>query len=98
MKYWPFLFIASLAFFLHFWSASLVCCWLHKRTEGREIERRSILHGTCNALNLGVEFFSSFPSPNSGVTLSFSLFSSLNLDLFQSYSGIRLEISCKAIP
>jgi hypothetical protein len=52
----------------------------------------------CNALNLGVEFFSSFPSPNSGVTLSFSLFSSLNLDLFQSYSGIRLEIPCKAKP
>jgi hypothetical protein len=25
----------------------------------------------CNALNLGVEFFSSFLSPNSGVTLSF---------------------------
>jgi hypothetical protein len=28
----------------------------------------------CNALNLGVEFFSSFLTPNSGVTLSFSLF------------------------
>jgi hypothetical protein len=27
--------------------------------------------GSCNALNLVVEFFSSFPSPNSGVTLSF---------------------------
>jgi hypothetical protein len=26
----------------------------------------------CNALNLGVEFFSSFLSPNSGVTLFFS--------------------------
>jgi hypothetical protein len=38
----------------------------------------------CNALNLGVDFFSSFLSPNSGVTLSFFLFFSLNLDLFQS--------------
>jgi hypothetical protein len=39
---------------------------------------------SCNALNLGVEFFSSsFLSPNSGVTLSFSLFFSLSLDLFQ---------------
>jgi hypothetical protein len=27
----------------------------------------------CNALNLGVEFFSSFLSSNSGVTLSFFL-------------------------
>jgi hypothetical protein len=39
--------------------------------------------GLCNALNLGVDFFSSFLSPNSGVTLSFSLFFSLSLDLFQ---------------
>ena len=46
----------------------------------------------CNALNLGVEFFSSFLSPNSGVTLSFSLFPSLDLDLFQIYSGVRLGI------
>jgi hypothetical protein len=46
----------------------------------------------------GGRIFSSFPSPNSGVTLSFSLFSSLNLDLFPKYSGIRLEIPCKAKP
>jgi hypothetical protein len=51
----------------------------------------------CNALNLGVGFLL-FPPPNSGVTLSFSLFSSLNLDLFQSYSGIRLGIPCKEKP
>jgi hypothetical protein len=44
----------------------------------------------CNALNLGVDFFSSFLSPNSGVTLSFSLFFSLSLDLFQSCSGFWL--------
>ena len=37
---------------------------------------------TSNTLNLGGRIFSSFPSPNSGVTLSFSLFPSLNLDLF----------------
>jgi hypothetical protein len=43
----------------------------------------------------GVEFFSFLHSPNSGVTHSFLLFSSLNLDLFQSYSEIRLENSCK---
>jgi hypothetical protein len=41
----------------------------------------------CNALNLGVEFFSSFLSPNSGVTLSFSLFPSLNLDLSKVIAG-----------
>jgi hypothetical protein len=41
-------------------------------------------------------FFYFLNSPNSGVTLSFFLFSSLSLDLFQSYSEIRLEISCKA--
>jgi hypothetical protein len=45
---------------------------------------------------LGVEFFSFLHLPNSGVTLSFFPFPSLSLDLFQSYSGIRLEISCKA--
>jgi hypothetical protein len=36
----------------------------------------------CNALNLGVEFFSSFLSPNSGVTL-FSLPDSLFLPNFK---------------
>jgi hypothetical protein len=41
--------------------------------EEEQIQRQpSVPH--CNALNLGVEFFSSFLSPNSGVTLSFSLF------------------------
>jgi hypothetical protein len=51
----------------------------------------------CNALNFGVEFFPFLHSPNSGVTLFF-LFPSLSLDLLQSYSGIRLGISCKAKP
>ena len=37
---------------------------------------------SCNALNLGVEFFSSFLSPNSGVTL-FSLTVSLLLPNFK---------------
>jgi hypothetical protein len=50
---------------------------------------------TCNASNFRVNFFSFLHSPNSGVTLSFFLFSLLSLDLFQSYSEIRLEISCK---
>jgi hypothetical protein len=40
----------------------------------------------CNAPNFGVDFFSFLHSPNSGVTLSFFLFSSLSLDLSQSYS------------
>jgi hypothetical protein len=39
--------------------------------------------GRCNALNLGVEFFSSFYSPNSGVTL-FSLPISLLLPNFKA--------------
>jgi hypothetical protein len=46
-----------------------------------------ILFHMCNTLNLGVEFFSSFLSPNSGVTLSFSLFHSLNLDLSKVIAG-----------
>jgi hypothetical protein len=43
------------------------------------------LNALCNALNLGVDFFSFFffSHTNSGVTLSFSLFFSLSLDLFQ---------------
>jgi hypothetical protein len=57
-----------------------------------------LLHSLCNALNLGVDFFSSFPSPNSGVTLSFSLFSSLNLDLFQSIAGFSLRSHVKQNP
>jgi hypothetical protein len=57
-----------------------------------------VVLGCCNALNFGVEFFSFLHSPNLGVTLSFFLFSSLSLDLFQSCSEIRLEISCKAKP
>jgi hypothetical protein len=45
----------------------------------------------CNALNLGVEFFSSFLSPNSGVTL-FSLPVSLLLPKFKTsiVTGVRV--------
>jgi hypothetical protein len=52
---------------------------------------------SCNTLNLGVDFFLLFPHQIRALPL-FSLFSSLSLDLFQSYNGIRLEISCKAEP
>jgi hypothetical protein len=49
----------------------------------------------CNAPNFLELNISFLRSQNSGVTLSFFLFPSLSLDLFQSYSEIRLEISCK---
>jgi hypothetical protein len=52
----------------------------------------------CNALNLGVDFFSSFPSPNSGVILSFFPFASLNLDLFQNIAGFGLKSHVKQNP
>jgi hypothetical protein len=35
-------------------------------------QEEQVMEDKCNALNLGVEFFSSFLSPNSGVTLFFS--------------------------
>jgi hypothetical protein len=45
----------------------------------------------CNALNLGVEFFLLFSHQIQALPFSF-LVPSLNLDLFQSYSGVRLGI------
>jgi hypothetical protein len=64
--------------------------WEKRRRIGAELSGHILPAITCNALNLGVDFFSSFLSPNSGVTLSFSLFFSLSLDLFQSRSGFWL--------
>jgi hypothetical protein len=46
---------------------------------------------SCNALNLGVEFFLLFSHQIQALPFSF-LVPSLNLDLFQSYSGVRLGI------
>jgi hypothetical protein len=43
----------------------------------------------CNAPNFAVEFFSFLYSPKFGRYLFFFFFPSLNLDLFQSSSGIR---------
>jgi hypothetical protein len=43
-----------------------------KKGKKKEKKRYYKKKGSCNALNLGVEFFSSFLSPNSGVTLFFS--------------------------
>jgi hypothetical protein len=43
----------------------------------------------CNALNLGVEFFLLFSHQIQALPFSF-LAPSLNLDLFQSYSGVQL--------
>jgi hypothetical protein len=45
----------------------------------------------CNALNLGVEFFLLFSHQIQALPFSF-LVPSLNLDLFQSYSGVWLGI------
>jgi hypothetical protein len=45
----------------------------------------------CNALNLGVEFFLLFSHQIQALPFSF-LVLSLNLDLFQSSSGVRLGI------
>jgi hypothetical protein len=47
--------------------------------------------GSCNALNLGVEFFRLFFHQIQALIFSF-LVLSLSLDLFQSYSGVRLGI------
>ena len=52
----------------------------------------------CNALNFGVEFFFFSSLAKFGRYPFLFLFPSLSLDLFQSYSGIRLEISCKEKP
>jgi hypothetical protein len=46
----------------------------------------------CNAPNFAVEFFSFLYSPKFGRYLFFFFFPSLNLDLFQSFSGIRFGI------
>jgi hypothetical protein len=46
---------------------------------------------SCNALNLGVEFFLLFSHQIQALPFSF-LVLSLNLDLFQSFSGDRLGI------
>jgi hypothetical protein len=46
--------------------------------------------GSCNALNLGVEFFLLFSHQIQALPFSFFLVPSLNLDLFQSYSGFWL--------
>jgi hypothetical protein len=45
----------------------------------------------CNALNLGVEFFLLFSYQIQALPFSF-LVPSLNLDLFQSFSGVLLGI------
>jgi hypothetical protein len=45
----------------------------------------------CNALNLGVEFFLLFSHQIQALPFSF-LVLSLNLDIFQSFSGDRLGI------
>jgi hypothetical protein len=47
--------------------------------------------GVCNALNLGVEFFLLFSHQIQALLFSF-LVLSLNLDLFQSFSGVWLGI------
>jgi hypothetical protein len=47
---------------------------------------------TCNALNLGVDFFLLFSHQIQALPFSF-LVPSLNLDLFQSYSEVWLGIS-----
>jgi hypothetical protein len=61
----------------------------HSRT--KHIDIRHHFLRDCNALNLGVEFFSSFHSPNSGVTL-FSLSVSLPSSQFQTsiVTGVRV--------
>jgi hypothetical protein len=46
---------------------------------------------SCNALNLGVEFFLLFSHQIQALLFSF-LVLSLNLDLFQSYSGVWLGL------
>jgi hypothetical protein len=46
----------------------------------------------CNAPNFAVDFFSFLYSPKFGCYLFFFFFPSLNLDLFQSFSGIRFGI------
>jgi hypothetical protein len=63
-------------------------------------EERDPVGVGCNAPNFGVEFFSFFFFTHQipALPLSFFLFFSLNLDHFQSYSEIRLEISCKTKP
>jgi hypothetical protein len=48
-----------------------------------------IMDDVCNALNLGVEFFLLFSHQIQALPFSF-LVPSLNLDLFQSYSGVWL--------
>jgi hypothetical protein len=61
------------------------CLWFLSLVEDESTELpldRLPLGDLCNALNLGVEFFSSFLSPNSGVTL-FSLPVSLLLPNFK---------------
>jgi hypothetical protein len=50
----------------------------------RAPDRLQDLSGGCNALNLGVEFFLLFSHQIQALLFPFSLFFSLDLDLFQS--------------
>jgi hypothetical protein len=59
-------------------------------TSGRRTGRLGAAPG-CNALNLGVEFFLLFSHQIQVLPFSF-LVPSLNLELFQSYSGVWLGI------
>jgi hypothetical protein len=52
-------------------------------------EKTEAAKAECNALNLGVEFFLLFSHQIQALLFSF-LVLSLNLDLFQSYSGVWL--------
>jgi hypothetical protein len=71
---------------------------LHLRDEGAVLELLHLeskevvqLAHHCNALNLGVEFFLLFSHQIQALLISF-LVLSLNLDLFQSFSGVWLGI------
>jgi hypothetical protein len=57
-----------------------------------ELARWLCWFADCNALNLGVEFFLLFSHQIQALPLFFFLVPSLNLDLFQSYSGVWLGI------
>jgi hypothetical protein len=63
---------------------------LHMALCGRRELNRIYHRLVCNALNLGVEFFLLFSHQIQALPLSFFLVPSLNLDLFQSYSGFWL--------